>query len=158
MSNFNNKIYIMKKLLLLTPSLIALSSLCAMAQKATVGATSKPIASATIPPSKNEQTPSVTIGTIESPITSREKVLAYPRLLVQDLNCEVTGFSCTIACNGKTYGPFKVKGAVFNDDIKDKVKELEAPPKVKISIDDIHVKCNGGDEVTAKPINVEYDH
>ena len=152
----------MKKLLLLTPSLIVLTSFCTMAQKATTQngttVTSNQPSKRTDAPAKNEQTPSVTIGTIESAITSREKVLAYPRLLVQDLNCEVTGFSCTIACNGKTYGPFKVKGPVFNDDIKDRVKELEAPPKVKISIDDIHVKCNGGDEVTAKAINVEYDH
>jgi len=145
----------MKRLPLLTLSLIVLTSFYSIAQNA--ARTSKPIASAATQ-EKNAGAPSVTIGTIESAITSREKVLAYPRLLVQELNCEITGFTCTINCNGKTYGPFKVKGAVFNDDVKDKVKELEAPPKVKISIDDIHVKCNGGDEVTAKPINVEYDH
>lgn len=154
----------MKKLLLLTPSLIALS-FCAVAQKAATAnsrngntvTANQPFKRAD-PAAKNDGAPVVTIGTIESAVTSREKVLAYPRLLAQELNCEITGFSCTISCNGKTYGPFTVKGAVFNDDIKDKVKELEAPPKVKISIDDIHVKCNGGEEVAAKPINVEYDH
>src|SRR5579872_3577832 len=135
----------MKKLLLLTSSVIALTSFYSIAQNAVKA--SKPMASVTTQEKNSGGTPAVTIGTIESAITSREKVLAYPRLLVQELNCDITGFTCTISCNGKTYGPFKIKGAVFNDDIKDKIKELEAPPKVKIAIDDIHVKCNGGDEV-----------
>jgi hypothetical protein len=91
-------------------------------------------------------------------MTSREKVLAYPRLLAQALNCEVTGFSISITSNNKTWGPVDVKGAAFPEDVRDKIKEADAPPTVKISIDKIMVKCNGGDEVAAKPIVVEYDH
>ena len=146
----------MKKMTFLTLSLIITTSFHSFAQNNTVK-TSTPLSRIT-PAENNDGTPVVTIGTIETAITSREKVLAYPRLLVQELNCEVTGFRCSISANGKTWGPFKVKGAAFNDDIKDKVKELESPPAVKIFIDNIMVKCNGGAEVAAKPINVEYDH
>ena len=100
--------------------------------------------------------PRVTVGTIETNTTSREKVLAYPRLLVQELGCEVKGFTFTITAGDKTWGPETVKGAVFNEEIKDKIKEWEAP-KIKISITNIKVSC-GGKDVVANPIELEYEH
>jgi hypothetical protein len=99
----------------------------------------------------------VTLGTIDSKMTSREKVLAYPRLLVQELNCEVMGFTFSISNGKESYGPYVVKGAVFTEDITDRVKELEAPPSVRITIDNIMVKCNGQD-ASANTISLEYDH
>lgn len=156
------------KNLLLTCLLIASASVYSHAQDGTLmprqWGTSLPMMVTTaepflrISPSAGTGTPVVTVGTINTAVTSREKVLGYPRLLVQELNCEVTGFSFTLTANGKTFGPVKVKGAVFNDEIKDKIKETEAPPSVKISITDITVKCSGSEETTATPISIEYDH
>ena len=99
----------------------------------------------------------VTLGTIDSKMTSHEKVLAYPRLLAQDVNCEVVGFTFTIKSDKKSFGPVTVKGAVFTEEIMDAVKEMEAPPSVRITIDNITVKCNG-QETGANTISLEYDH
>lgn len=106
---------------------------------------------------ENGSAPAVTWGTIDGAITSRERVLAYPRLLPQALNCEVTGFEFTMTAEGKTMGPVNVKGAVADEKVKNMIKETE-PTNVKISVTNIRVKCNDGDEMTAKPINLEYHH
>lgn len=100
--------------------------------------------------------PVVTVGIIDAPVTSREKVLAYPRLLVQSLGCEVTDFEFSLTAGGKTWGPVPVKGTAFSVEVKDKIKETE-PDNVKLSITNIHIKCSG-QEMTANPINLEYNH
>lgn len=105
---------------------------------------------------QNEGIPVVTVGTIDAPVTSREKVLAYPRLLAHSLSCEVTDFEFSLTSGGKTWGPVAVKGTAFSVEVKDKIKETE-PENVKISITNIHLKCSG-QQVTANPINLEYNH
>ena len=104
----------------------------------------------------SEGAPEVLVGTIGSAVTSRERVLAYPRLLPQSLSCEVTGFEFSLTTKGKPWGPVTVKGAAFNEEIKDKIKDTD-PDNVKIYISNIRVKC-GADEITAKPIDLEYNH
>jgi hypothetical protein len=146
----------MKKFPILALSIMALTFYHAHAQGPAHPA--RPTAQAGPITGKNDGAPMVTIGTIESAMTSREKVLAYPRLLARQLNCDIVSFSFTISANGKTWGPFEVKGAAFPEEVRDKIKETEAPPKVTITIDKIMVKCNGGSEEMAKPITVEYDH
>lgn len=100
--------------------------------------------------------PRVLLGTIETTTTSREKILRYPRLIPMELGWEVKGFSFTFTAGDQTWGPMAVKGAVFTEEIKDKIKDSEAP-RVKITIDNIKLE-NGGKEATANPIVVEYDH
>lgn len=145
----------MKTTYSLTLSLVFFAATCSYAQ--TTGAPHLRKANHTMATTDNGGAPPVTVGTIETPVTSREKVLAYPRLLVQQLNCEVTGFDFALTANGKTWGPVSVKGAAFDEEVKNKVKETE-PDNVKISITNIHVSCNGGAETIAKPINIEYHY
>ena len=149
----------MKKTLVLALSLTVFTSATGMAQdnrmqrdhkSRVTGATAQATAA------NNDGAPSVLVGTIETTQTSREQVLAYPRLLPQALNCDVTGFDFSITADGKTWGPVSVKGAVFSDEVKDKIKELD-PGNIKISINNISVKCNG-EEASAKPINLTYNH
>ncbi len=158
----------MKKTALFIGSLIVLTSLHAYAQapvkrslrSQNATATSQPTATvenrttATSP--ATDGAPRVTLGTIETTTSSREKVLAYPRLLAQELGCEVKSFTFTITAGDKTWGPETVKDAVFTEEIKDKIKEWEAP-KIRISITNIQVNC-GGKDVTAQPIEIEYEH
>ena len=112
------------------------------------------------PQTSSDGVPVVLLGTIETPVSSREKILSYPRLIPQALGCEVTGFTFSITDGDikgdKMWGPVTVKGAVFTEEIKDKIKEWEAP-KMKILIDDIHILYNGK-EMIAKPITIEYNH
>lgn len=129
-----------KSLLLLVPAL-ALSAMSSLAQNA---------------PATQNAVPLVTVGTIETAVTSREKVLAYPRLLPQALGCDVLSFDFAITAGGKTWGPVGVKGPAFSTEVKDKIKETE-PENVKISITNIRLKCSG-QEMTANPINLEYNH
>jgi hypothetical protein len=118
--------------------------------------TSKPFARVGTTQNESVMVSVVRLGTIETATTSREKILAYPRLLPQSLDCEVTGYDFAMTANGKAWGPVNVKGAVLNEDIKDKIKDQD-PSDVKISITNIRVKC-GSEEVTAKPISIEYNH
>jgi len=141
MITFNCKYRHMKTKLLLTLSLFALSGMPAVAQNA---------------PATQGGVPAVTVGTIETNVTSREKVLSYPRLLPQALGCDVLSFDFSITAGGTTWGPVGVKGAVFSTEVKDKIKETE-PENVKISITNIRLKCSG-QEMTANPINLEYNH
>ncbi len=131
----------MKTKLLLTRSLFALFAVPAIAQNA---------------PATQDGVPVVTVGTIETAVTSREKVLAYPRLLPQALGCDVLSFDFAITAGGKTWGPVGVKGPAFSTEVKDKIKETE-PENVKISITNIRLKCSG-QEMTANSINLEYNH
>lgn len=100
--------------------------------------------------------PRVILGTIETDNASREKILAYPRLISLELGCEIKGYTFSISGGGKSWGPVDVKGAVLNEDIKDQVKEMDAP-KMKVTIDNIKVVYNGK-EVMARPIVIEYSH
>gem|GEM_PF-3610809 len=100
--------------------------------------------------------PKVRLGTIESATSCREKVLRYPRLLPQELGYEVKSFSFSMQAGNANWGPVNVKGAVFTEDILDKIKDAEAT-KVKLSIDNI-VLTMGGRELAADPVVVEYDH
>lgn len=150
----------MKKTLLFALSLTVFISLNCIAQDSRITKDRKPRlhdANSQATAVNSDGAPVVLLGTIETTVTSREQVLAYPRLLPQALNCEVTGFDFSITANGTTWGPVSVKGAVFNDDVKDKIKELE-PGNIKISINNISVKCTGGEEAMAKPINLAYNH
>lgn len=104
----------------------------------------------------NDGVPVVTLGTIDAVVTSREKVLAYPRLLPQVLGCEVISFDFSLTTGGKTWGPVTVTGPMFNPEVNNKVKETE-PNDVSISITNIKLKCSG-QEMTAKPINLKYNY
>jgi hypothetical protein len=155
-SIFSYKYFAMNKIASVALSLACLTLGNVYAQNNSAKNNSKQIASAA--PAQNEVSAIsvVRLGTIETTTTSREKILAYPRLLPQSLDCEVTGYDFVMTANGKTWGPVSVKGAVLNEDIKDKIKDQD-PSDVKISITNIRVKC-GSEEVTAKPISIEYNH
>jgi len=100
--------------------------------------------------------PRVLLGTIESSTASREKILAYPRLLPQELGCEVKGYSFSISAGSVNWHTDTVKGAVFTEEIKDKIKETEAP-EMTITISNIVLQCGGKDE-TANNIVISYNH
>jgi hypothetical protein len=156
-SLWKDKYFQIKKITLFTFSLIALASSCIYAQAQNSAVKSnKPLKHVTTAENENTGMPAVTLGTIETTATSRENILAYPRLLTRLLDCEVTGYDFSLTENGKTWGPVSVKGAVLNEAIKDKIKDLD-PVNIKISITNIHVKC-GSEEGIAKPINIEYNH
>ncbi len=98
----------------------------------------------------------VTLSTITTKMTTREKILRHPRLIPQTLGCDVTSFEVSITSAGKTWGPVKVTGTLFNVEVYDKIKETD-PADVKLDITHIQVKC-GGSESTAPDIHLEYNH
>lgn len=80
-------------------------------------------------------------------------ILADPRLVSARASCEVTGF--TISCKpewGKSYGPVTIMGARLG---KDEIAYLKSMnnTNVKITIDDIHLSCNGKN-TTEEPLTV----
>lgn len=80
-------------------------------------------------------------------------ILADPRLVSARASCEVTGF--TFACKpewGNNYGPATVKGDRLG---KDEIAYLKSMSNtnVKITIDDIHLSCNGK-STTEEPLIV----
>ena len=98
----------------------------------------------------------VTLSTITGKITSREKILRHPRLIPQTMGCDVTSFEVSITAGGKTWGPVKVSGTLFNTEVYEKIKETD-PEDVKLDITNIQVRC-GGSESTAPDIHLVYNH
>ena len=155
----------MKKTALILSALILLTSYHSFAQARRTlrdQASAAPAPTATVAETRpaavpaSDGAPKVLLGTIETVTSSREKILAYPRLLPQELGCEVKGFTFSISAGDKNWTSEAIKGAVFNEDIKDRIKEWEAP-KMQITINNIKVVCNGK-EMTANPIVIDYDH
>ena len=148
----------MKKATLLIGSLLLLTSLHIFAQvkRPSRNQNTALVDNTTTTASQADGTPVILLGTIATSVSSREKILAYPRLLPQVLGCDVKGFSFTITAGDKTWSSEPVKGAVLTEDIKDKIKEMDAP-KMKITIDNIRIAYNGT-EMTARPIEIEYSH
>lgn len=106
--------------------------------------------------SMNESGSEVLLGTITGGNTSQELVLRNPRLIAQQENCLVSGFSFSMKSGNKSYGPVSVNGSTLTDEIKDKIRDWDAN-NVTITLDNIHLKCSG-QETTAHPVTVHYDH
>jgi len=80
-------------------------------------------------------------------------ILADPRLVSARASCEVTSFNFTCKPEwGKSYGPVTIKGARLG---KDEIAYLKSMSNtnVKITIDDIHLSCNGKN-TTEEPLTV----
>lgn len=82
-----------------------------------------------------------------------KKILANPKIVSGRLSCEVSRFTVTFRPEwGGGYGPVTVKGSSLG---KAELAYLEkmSDTNVKITIEDIHLNCNGKDE-TEEPITV----
>ncbi len=67
----------------------------------------------------------VLVGRITNTNTSRELILLDPRLIAQNVDCSVVGYTFSMQGNGKSWGPVTVKGSKFTDDIKDHIVDWD---------------------------------
>jgi hypothetical protein len=105
----------------------------------------------------NEKTtPNVLLGRINSANTSRELILLDPRLVAQQVDCSVAGYSFSMSAGNKYYGPVTVTGPKLTPEIKQTIVDWDMPG-VTVFFKDIQLKCNG-QESAATPIVLKYDH
>ena len=88
--------------------------------------------------------PVVRVGNINSYLTTREEILANPRLTI-DSPCAIAGFSVSLEAPGHDFfGPLYVHGTDMNDLQIGKIREWDYP-NVTIYIEDIHCNCHEQD-------------
>ena len=148
LSSFNCKFCSMKRLNLLLTITLALLSSATFAQKKQGRPTAQLV---------NENTgANVMLGRINTTNTTRELILLDPRLIAQQVDCSVAGYSFSMSAGGKNFGPVTVTGPKLTSEIKEAIVDWDIPG-VTVSIRDIQVKCNGQVSSSA-PILLKYDH
>jgi len=69
--------------------------------------------------------PKVTFGEVNSRVTTKEKLLANPKLICHEPDCEVTGFTFLIFRKDRDIiGPDYVKGSQLTDKLESTLKNL----------------------------------
>ncbi len=80
-------------------------------------------------------------------------ILADPRLVSARASCDVVSFNFTCKPEwGKSYGPVTIKGSRLGKEEIAYLKSMNST-NVKITIDDIHLSCNGK-HTTEEPLIV----
>jgi hypothetical protein len=102
--------------------------------------------------------PKVTFGEIDGTATTKEKVLASPRLICHEPNCEVRGFTFMILRQDRDIiGPYHINGAQLTEKLVSTLKELPGSIITKIFIDSIRVNYVGK-KMQVPGIAFQYDH
>ena len=85
----------------------------------------------------------VRLGKAAPQATTREQILADPRVYIELSPCEVIDFTFGMFPKGHDFiGPFKVKGAELTPEIIKLIQDLE-DPRGSVFIENIHAKCDG---------------
>ncbi len=113
----------------------------------------KPVASIS---AVDETGPLVLVGQIKGPNTLRELMLTNARLIPQELDYSVVGFTFSMHSGDKSWGPVTVTGAAFTPEIKETMNDWDAA-NTTITIDNIRLRANG-QEVKGRPITLRYDN
>ena len=98
--------------------------------------------------------PKVTLAGIDSSSAPLSKVLANPVLTTNEPGCEVTKFSMMILPEGgNIQGPFFRTGAKIGPNQLSMLSEF-TNMKVRVFIDEVHVKCKGQDTIIAPGVTM----
>lgn len=85
----------------------------------------------------------VRLGKATPQATTREQILADPRIFIDKPDCEIIGFTFGMFPKGHDFiGPFKVKGAELTPEIIKLLQDLE-DPQGSVFIENITAKCDG---------------
>ncbi|MFI5196910.1 MAG: hypothetical protein ACHQD8_07450 [Chitinophagales bacterium] len=95
---------------------------------------------------------SVTFGGIVGGSLPLQKILDNPIITPKDPNCEVTDFTISFMPDGGEYwGPFKINGSKMTKNQLSYLSEF-TKLKVRVFIEDIHLKCKNGDTSIASAV------
>jgi hypothetical protein len=89
----------------------------------------------------------VKLADCDSPRVPLKTILANPKFTTNYPGCEIVSYSISFAPDGGNYfGPFGVKGSDIPENNVNFLREFTTT-KVKIFIDEVHLKCNGKDSL-----------
>ncbi len=111
------------------------------------------------PKKEQKKAPAYTIrvGSLDNYYTTREKILANPKLVCDQSNCRIISYTMSWDAPGHDFfGPVFCGNPDFSTDQQAKIREWDYKGST-LYIQDIHINCDGQD-ITMDPIILKWDH